>query len=425
MALTIEPNRNFGLSSTSFAIIVSILYMLPINLNIGSFGGKPIDLAASNVLLILAIPYFFVNHTVSKFCLLGLMIPLFFIGVGLTSSLLNAGDLSIALSAFSFSLPFFHVGVGYVVGRPRLGYSFLNASHALSIVVVCLFFSDLAYGSFPRGCGYEGRWGGCLGSLEVYGFPNSSMGFIAVCSPLLALPFIRKSNLGWRLLSCVALVSLAIMVPLSLSRTALSVLIISMAFITTMAFGIFSIFLYFAAILFLILSFQWIISLGLFSGIVLRMRTAILQGDVSNGRLEIWRDAITVWFDSPIFGKAFIPFSTYSNHGTVHQQYLEVLYKTGLFGATVYFLYIFLVAYLAIRLIKSDKRKKTSDLGVFYAFCSCLFVANLFQPAISYQPMGNFVFFAMGVLLSRSAENSKVKNETDSSKPLHRRVRTS
>mgnify|MGYP005991008085 CR=1 FL=1 len=405
-------------------LLVALVYMLPINLNIGSFSGKPIDLAISNIILVVSIFLFFGSHRLSKLAFTGLVLPFFFISIGLISALLRGGDLAVVFSALSFTIPVFHIGAGYVIGRSSMNFSFLNISFALSLVILAIFLSDIAYGSFPRGCGIEGRLGGCLGQFEVYGFPNSSMNFLAICSPMLALPFIRRSKVSWRILALFAFIALSVMVPLSLSRSALLVFSLSLGFIVMIIFGIFALFAYLSIAILLIASFQWVISLHLFSGIAARMRVALEADNLSNGRTEIWKDAISIWLESPLLGKAFVPFSEYSMFGTAHQQYLEILYKTGLLGFTFYFGYLLIVARLANRLIRSDIKRSTNDQQVFFAFGTCIFVSNLFQPSISYQPMGNFMFFALGVFLARSAANIKVTNETNPSEFIHRAVRT-
>lgn len=403
---------------------IAILYMLPLNLNIGDFGDKPIDLAVSNVLLIALPTLFLKRRSVSQLTFFGLIMPLFFLVIGLSSAIIRGGDMSIVLSALSFSIPILHVGVGYIVGQSRLNFSFLNVSYALSIIILVLVFSDLIFGNFPRGCGYQGRWGGCFGGLEVYGFPNAPMNFLAICSPILALPFIRKCGQTWRIFALLAIVGLIVMTPLSLSRSASLVFLFSGGAMIIMLFGKMALFAYAALCLVVVLSFQWIISLTMFAGIAFRIQASVEAGDLTTGRIGIWKDALFIWAENPLFGKAFIPFSEFSSFGTVHQQYLEVLFKSGLIGATAYFGYIFVTARLAYQTICKGDHYSVNDRRVFIAFGACLFIGNLFQNAISYQPMGNFLFFAMGIFSARSFSKLQVTYETNPPEPFHRGLRT-
>jgi len=401
---------------------IAIVYMMPLNLNVGGSAEKPIDLAVSNIFLftlpILLIKKRFISHLT----FLGFVLPLFFITIGLFSAISYGGDLRILLSAFSFVITMFHLGVGYLIGSSKISFSFLHVSYALSIVIIAILLSDIFLGSFPRGCGYQGRWGGCFGRLELYGFPNASMNFLAVCSPLLALPFIRSSSKPLRVLALISLIILVAIVPLSLSRSALLVFLISSGGMIFMLFGLGAVFAYIILCLFGIFLFEWIISLEIFAGIVFRIQASIEAGNITTGRLGIWQDALSLWFESPVFGKAFLSFSEFSRFGTVHQQYLEVLYKTGLIGVAAYFGYIFLVARLTHRVLHRNRKYTKNDRRVFFTFGVCLFVANLFQPAISYQPLGNFMFFAMGIFLARNIEKDRIKYEANPPKPLHRPV---
>lgn len=389
----------------ALSAVVALLYVLPLSLNIGSFGGKPIDLAAPNLLLVV-LPFLALKlRSLSALALFGFLLPFLFLVIGAFSSFARGGEVEVILSTFSFVLPFFHIYVGFIIGRSKLGFSFLYISYALSLVIIAIFLSDLVLGDFPRGCGFQGRWGGCIGQLEVYGFPNSSMNFLAVCSPLLALPLVRKSAWLWRLLALLAIVGLAIIVPLSLSRSALLVFSISSVTLLFIILGVLTPLVLAILAIFVIFSYEWVISLEIFARIARRIQATIEAGDITTGRLGIWKNALSIWLESPLFGKAFVSFSNFSKFGTVHQQYLELLYKSGIIGFAAFFGYIFAVAHRSFKMLKYSGCYTKNDQIVFIAFGVCLFVANLFQPAISYQPMGGFLFFAMGVFLAKNRQN--------------------
>lgn len=92
-----------------------------------------------------------------------------------------------------------------------------------------------------------------------------------------------------------------------------------------------------------------------FSTFLLRFQDTMESGDITNGRLGLWRLALTTFFRHPILGigwKNFAPLisTTYSTirKYDVHNVFLQLLCEVGLAGSLIYYTWIFANLYLSV-----------------------------------------------------------------------------
>lgn len=401
--------------------IVALAYMMPVNINLFNVGDKPVDFAISNLLVFLTFLSLFIIGSINKASLVAVGVMLFFPALGGWTSISMGGSFEPLLSSLSFFLPMLHILVGAVVAKSFSISPKKYFARALAIVVIVMFFSDIALGVFPRGCSPLGRWGGCLGPFEVYGFPNAPMNFLAVVAPILVFLLTFTSSKSDHILAFVALFALTIIMPLSLSRSAALIMGFSLLFFVYHYLG--KLFLIGIAALFalLYLNIDTLLNSVLGEGVALRMMVAIENGDITTGRIGIWQKAFALFSESPIFGFGFQYFSNFSIFGTVHQQYLEILFKAGLVGFILYF------GVFYVSLLKAFRQSRhivptirDLNIRVIAMIILSVLISNLFQPAMSYQVFGNFLFFWCGYFLSYKGR----QNEANPPKSLNRSIRT-
>lgn len=73
-----------------------------------------------------------------------------------------------------------------------------------------------------------------------------------------------------------------------------------------------------------------------------RMTTFTSEGDISNGRYELWNHAIKLWTEYPIFGNGFESLGRRMNMG-VHNTYIQLLCDSGLIGFALFILFLYLL----------------------------------------------------------------------------------
>jgi O-antigen ligase len=100
----------------------------------------------------------------------------------------------------------------------------------------------------------------------------------------------------------------------------------------------------------------------------------------------------------------FEPFARYSAiYDTAHQQYLEVLYKTGLLGLVLY-LWVLLSGIMGLwHLIRNSSPGSPAAFllrAALAAFAGTI-VGCISQPNLTYSLTGNTLFLVLGLLLTR------------------------
>lgn len=109
---------------------------------------------------------------------------------------------------------------------------------------------------------------------------------------------------------------------------------------------------------------QAVVPLGLLGGVFITAVTLIpslhkrifgIGGavqDGATGRFDLWKQAIDIWLESPVFGSGMSSFYD-RYHGAVHNSYLQVLAETGLVGFLLYLMVIVAAVRIGRRLHSS------------------------------------------------------------------------
>jgi len=133
----------------------------------------------------------------------------------------------------------------------------------------------------------------------------------------------------------------------------------------------------------------------------------------ATGRFDLWRQAIDMWFDSPIFGNGMSAFYD-RYHGAAHNTYLQVLAETGLLGFALYCTVIAVAIRIGRRLQKSEVFSSTAvDIQLSKSALSGLLGFCFMIATVTYQDVKLF-WLALGVyaamyLLHRSPSPMNVK----------------
>lgn len=386
--------------------LMAFLYLVPLGVQITQSGDKPVIFAVSITVLFIAFISYLRGSKMHRSTFIYCSSLAVFAFIGVLGTILGGGSIGPLLSVASFSIPLLHVFVGPLVARYDLDIVLRSFALPYALVILMIFGSDVINANFPRGCGLQGRWGGCFGPFEVFGFVNASANFLAILSPLLYLLIFDPDKRYDRLLGIVSLFALFIISFLSLSRSASLLLALSMLLMSLKVFRVYMVF-FFAAVLGVLFYFwEKILSSFVVQGIALRFSTAIENGDVTTGRVEIWTDAFRVAVEHPFLGGAFGFFSDYSDFGTAHQQFAEVAFKAGILGFVAYFGFLLFAYTSARKVIKKDSEKKKSLYLYWINILLLLIIIScVFQSIISYHIFGSIVFFFSGYFIEREARN--------------------
>lgn len=391
--------RSLGWSWRFFILLFLIL--VPLALPFGSVGDKPIDFTYSDLVLLGSfvsfIYYLFrgirVSHAHARLLLAGGGAFFIFLFLGIFAVILDASSFLPLLSNLRFSKHLLFVFVAYVaylMFKPSQ-LEVVRYSGLLAVVMVfALFASDMVFNPvFP-----SSRWGGFFFDFETYGFPNSVAVYYSLYLSMI-LVFLHLSKNAF-LLPVVFL--LVLIVFFTFSRAAWVTLLI--AVLPVLFYSLFRsarlALLYgaaFAVLLFSIVPFYvhfkdvidpWMYKIDTLTG-----------KDISlSGREYIWAEALSLINSRPLFGYFFEPFSNYvSGYDTPHQQYLEILYKSGIFGFLVYFGFF---TYLFSLFSGAGFRCGGVSRVIVYYFGFLVlgvFVSNLGQPNLSFSLLGNALIF--------------------------------
>lgn len=384
-----------------------ILFLTIVPVSVFYNGGR-IDIVMSDLLLILVVPKLRrpaeQTHALLLLCI-GFSIYcilLALIATVTTSDLIRLG------SCIKFVKPYIFLIAGLMVSQ-KIRFETLIKPFAFAITFLTwnLFVSTAATPGFPFI-----RWGGSLWGLNVYGFPNSSAVFLGALTPFLLVQVITKRGLqkGFFFISYFALSTLAL---LSYSRSTLICLLFANALTLWLILpsinslkiftfgGVGVLFTYFISSRYLPQSIINAAKRG-WEG---RWQRTFGQSDVSSGRFELWRDALSLLEDHPFVGYSFESFNDVSEfaHGGVHNQYIECLWKTGTIGLILFltvWLIIFSRLWMQTKQSGVSRAEKLCRIAVFGSL-SGIFISNLSQPNLTYSITGNFFCFLSGFLISR------------------------
>lgn len=375
-----------------FLLALCFLFVLPISVVGGERGGSPIDIIPSDLLAagITFIYFLFAAKYSRRENLLQTQIIFIFYCFVLASiTVIKTNNLVAIFSFLKFGKMFMAFLAGYALAYWNGRDIVLRAlSDAAAIYILLLAVSQFLYHA-----DFTPRLGSEFFEFSVYGFPNSPSSYLVflLCVSLIK---VRRSNAKWILITVATLFAAG-----SLSRNALLLATIAVIFffidspkklissVGTVAFGIG---------IFVLFDLGSLIGVDrVLHGIEQRLVSAGQSGDFSNGRLSIFMETFDLLSIKPVFGYKFQSFSDFAYHGTPHNQYLEVLFKTGIIGFIIYLCILF----MGIGRIVRVRNNLPEDLKVkgIYLLLFLLLLSNLAQPNLSYSATGNLVFFIFGV----------------------------
>jgi O-antigen ligase len=390
-----------------FCFFIVISFLLPISINFGDTGNKPIDIVFSDFLLLFFIYFILKIDKKDLYSPLSFFVFINFFYAGILSFyffIISGGNyISIIsyLKLYKIFL-FFFIGMS-VASTPYLRTYFIKNIYKFSaFIVLIIFFSTLFDSRFPML-----RWGESFFDIETYGFPNSFTTFLSILIVLMLYRYLTQKDYRYLILYYLGLP----IVIFSLSRSSLIVLCCSSIFL----FYFYTINkisqrikLLFSFILIAIVFFCLLNQLSddnEISKIVdvsyeRLSRTLGQREDFSSGRTEMWGRTFELIFDKPVFGYCFQPFSSHNfGYDTPHNQYLELLYKTGIIGLILFSGFFLLI-------IKLINKMEYSLKYLYFSLLIGLFIGSFTQPNFTFSLTGNFLFFLSGFFLI-DAKNEK------------------
>jgi O-antigen ligase len=276
-----------------------------------------------------------------------------------------------------------------------------------ALVVLATMGTAVMTPAFPR-CG----WGRFLFAWETYGYPNAPMTFYGIMVPLLVAAVDVQQRRAFRVLFRVATGIAILLVVASLSRSSTIAMTVGLScYLFSTSRGHIPVATVIVGVVFAVagvglMKLETDIDAINFlqSAVDRRLTQTIDSDDPFAGRVGIWMHALELCSEKPVLGYAFEPFSRYSNHfDTPHQQYLEVLYKTGLVGGLLYFTMLGSGLVGLWHLVgRTEPRSAQSYLmkALLAAYVGTL-LGNFSQPNFSYSLTGNTLFLMVGAVLTR------------------------
>ena len=397
--------------------LIAIAAVWPIAIRVTEMGGKPVDLVLSDFLFALVVltpPRTFLaipeGTDLKKLAAIRLSAGacvLYCLGLSLIGYAAST-ELSRIVSAVKFVKPVMFVLLGAylaMVFPPLL--LLRRMAIVFALVVLATMGTALANPAFPR-CG----WGRFLFAWETYGYPNAPMTFYGIMVPLLVAAADIQHRRAFRMLFRVATGLAILLVVASLSRSSTIAMTAGLSFylfstnrghlpVAAVIVGV----VFALAGVGLMKMETDIDAINFLQGAIDRRLTQTVDSDDPfAGRVGIWMHALELCSEKPVLGYAFEPFSRYSNYfDTPHQQYLEILYKTGLVGGVLY------LSLLGSGLIglwhlvgRTEPRSAQSFLmrALLAAYVGTL-LGNFSQPNLSYSLTGNTLYLLLGAVLTR------------------------
>jgi len=403
--------RRANAGKHSMFLVGAILLYLPLAFNVIEFKGKQVDIAASDIIilfLLLIYGYMYWQKKVSSRDARYLLLPVVAIVAFLLLALFGYGEsgrLMPILSAIKFEKVFLALIAGMCFSRFCDFNAFWRTSSIASLLIVLsLHISELLINS-----SFSIRWGATVFGYPVYGFPNSSASYYILFVMLAVIACLRGLNrymyAGLAFLSAVFMV-------MSYSRSALVILIFFLLLIL-FYFPVKKIIKGLNAMLPAVLIFCVTLLASSSQSVINDSKPASFdfesranQTFYSNkpfgGRIEIALETISLVEKKPLFGYKFEPFSNYNSvFDTPHNQYLEILFKSGIFGFLLYFGVLVFFLFIVIKKAYSPSVSlvdRRSVICFLLAFLS-LMLGNLAQPNFTFTQTGNVSFFILGFLL--------------------------
>lgn len=373
-----------------FLFCFCLLAILPISVISEAQGGLPVDIVPSDILMTaITLTWIFSSVRYPSRVLPTLLIFVLYGFVLANLSALSKGSVIPLLSFAKFNKVIFAFLAGYALSR---WYGRDNVLRAFS-AAACAYLLILPVSEFFYHGNFVPRLGSELFDIPIYGFSNSSSSYIVF---LLCISLIKKrgNTISLSLMVLTGLFALG-----SASRIALLLAVLAIgAFLVGRRKNIIPR----SLIIFAVLAVAVVSNLGdslnletIANPMIRRFEVALRNGDFSNGRAELFKSTIDLISNRPFFGYGYQSFSYFGTHGTPHNQYLELAFKTGIVGLLLYFTVIL----TGIRHIISLKQTLSKDLSArgVLVMLGLVMLGNLTQPNLSYSPTGNLVFLLFGL----------------------------
>lgn len=417
-----------------FSWLIAILVTLPASFRVAEFSGKPVDLVGSDLLFALLI---FIPRRGDLVIPGGIVLRRFsIVRVAAATTLIycltiaavayaQTSELGRIVSAVKFAKPLAFVGLGAYIA------SVMSPLPMLRRIVIA--FAGMSVATFATAVMTPGfpqvAWGKYLFGLPLYGYPNSAMTLFALMVPLLmAAADIRVTNFSRWTLRGIAMLT-GMMVVLSLSRSSTAVMFIGILIYLFLTGRVYLPLFAGTMGIFLLVSMSSMFDSVLGNHDVMmwverltrRTSQTVGGGDHLSGRGEIWAVTIDLWSAKPMLGYQFESFCRFAEFDTPHQQYLEILFKSGAIGFTMY-LGVLLFAWTGLGHITRFATPRTETWYLFnglIAGFTATMVGNLSQPNLTYSVTGNFLFFAVGLTLTKQMAASLVPPTPPEGLPNH------
>lgn len=399
-------------------LIISGFFLVPVAFKLSESAGKPVEMLFGDGLFLLFLVFLVASMFYSRS-------TAFFSGGGAYFLLIAYGLFVASVSAMIVQeySPFISLGrfykstliflVGLYFGRyVDVDFLYRKMAYFSAALVFLILLSDIIFNPvFPGG-----RWGGYFFDWEVYGFPNAAVSFYAVLGVFIYFELIRSKSAVLSLTLAAALFLLGSICLLSLSRNALFTYVL-MLLLSSLhnkrAMAISGLLLLPVAGALVFFNFNYIADND---GLVHKLESMSGDNPLSS-RDDVWLFAYQYIIRSPLFGYGFYSFGNLGfGIGTLHNFFLDVIYKMGLFGLGLYLYVLFKPLYMVRRIeVPELKKEVAARLRPYRVVIILCLISGLTQESLSYSLMQLLVFFMAGFLVSHT--NRFFKNESFKSGP--------
>jgi len=401
-------SRNYvnGASSLMLWSTFWVMLLTPVAIPLGHAArGKPIDVVLSDLvvaaILLATIPYIVLKRVPRKhfiYATSALGVAAFFVGLALVGATRTSSTLPV-ISAVKYAKPMVAFAAGVAISRVvGLGVFWRAAAVGSVLIIMAIAGSQvLIVQSFSP------RWGATLFGLPIYGFPNSSATFVVM--PIM-FSLSRWAIGGSIVFLTSSIVGIVLMI-MSLSRSAAVVALVfillaavfQLSLANRLSLGVSAA----ASVGLMVLILVSTGSLERTSVAMMSRVEPFLAGyDPTSGRLTIAREALGLIEERLLIGYQFESFSNYNlGHDTLHNQYIEGLFKTGILGFIVYWGFVGYMLSTCIGRIARVRKESIiySRYATFYILAViALLIGNMTQPNFTYSLTGNVVFMLLGYI---------------------------
>ncbi|MBX3436819.1 MAG: O-antigen ligase family protein [Planctomycetaceae bacterium] len=428
-----------------FSWLIALLVTLPIAIRVAEFADKPVDLVGSDLLFLLlvfvprrrdlVIPRGLVLYRLSAARLAAVAMLLYCSALAAVAYA-ESSEMSRVVSAIKFAKPLAFLPLGVYLAGVTPSISMLRR--------IALAFAGMSLATLGTATVTPGfpqiAWGARLFAYPLYGYPNSAMTLFAILVPfLLAAADLCKTPMGkWSVRGIAGITSMLVL--MSLSRSSSGALACGVWMYLYFTGRIY--FPMFAAVsgAMLLVMFSSAFEALLGNNDVLmwverftrRFSQTVGAADPLSGRGGLWALTIDLWSERPLCGYAFESFSNYADFDTPHQQYLEILFKSGAVGAALYGI-VLLSAWMGLVHLARFSVPTTEPWYLLRALMAAFIatmVGNISQPNLTYSVTGNFLFFSLGLALNKHTAAALVtyasrvrRPQVEQTAPHPRRIR--